>query len=132
LNAVISDLGNLKNFKLPEIIQVFDKFSFKGSLNGLYNKFKTKGFFTTAIGNVEADALLDIQKEIKYAGNFKSKRFDVGTLTKIKDLGPTGFNLQVNGQGTDPKKLTLKVNGSLTNFTFKNYSYQQIQIEGNT
>lgn len=132
LNAVITDLGNLKNFKLPEIVQIFDKFSFKGSLNGLYNKFKTKGVFTTAIGNVEADALLDIQKEIKYAGNFQSKKFDVGRITKLKDLGTTGFNLQVDGTGTDPKKLSLKIKGDLSNFNFKNYSYQYIQIEGNT
>lgn len=132
LNAVITDLGNLKNFKLPEIFQIFDKFSFKGSLNGLYNKFKTKGVFTTAIGNVEADALLDIQKEIKYAGNFQSKKFDVGTITKLKDLGATGFNLQVDGTGTDPKKMSLKIKGDLSNFNYKNYSYQRIQIEGNT
>lgn len=132
LNRVIADFGNLKNFKLPEIVQLFNKFSFKGSLNGLYNKFKTEGVFTTAIGNVEADALLDIQKEIKYAGNFQSKKFDIGTITKIKDLGTTGFNLQIDGTGTEPKKLALKIKGNLTNFNFKNYSYQSVQIEGNT
>ena len=132
LNNIIVDLGNLKDFKLPDIIQVFNKFSFKGSLDGLYNKFKTKGLFTTDIGNIEADALLDIQKEIKYVGHFQSGKFDVGLITKSKDLGSTGFNLQIDGEGTDPKTLKLKAQGDLTDLNFKNYRYQRVHIDGNT
>lgn len=131
LENVIRELGHLKNFKLPEVVALFNKFAFKGSLNGQYNNFKTKGSFTTAIGDVTADGTLDLRKEIKYAGKFQSPIFDLGKITKVKDLGSSGFDLQLDGVGTDPKHLKLNVAGNLTNFNFKQYTYQQIRVNGN-
>lgn len=132
LNTIISDLGNLKNFKLPDIVATFNKFTFKGSLKGQYNKFKTIGTFHTDIGHIDADGTLDIRHEISYAGKFKSKKFDLGRITQFKDLGTSGFDLKIAGIGTEPKKLKLDVEGYLSNFSFKNYTYQHVLIKGNT
>lgn len=130
LQSVVSNLGNLKNFKLPQIVATFNTFAYKGSLHGQYNNFKTEGTLKSDIGSVDIDGSFDMRKEIIYAGHFRSKHFDLGAVTKRKDLGSSGFDLQLNGTGTAPKHLKLDVKGDLTNFNFKHYTYQRFRIEG--
>jgi hypothetical protein len=121
----------LKNASVVNVAALH-KVVFQGDYVGYLSRFTTKGNLITSVGNAQVDLAMKIPDKglIGYAGTIQLQHFDLGTLFQQKLLGPTSLQLQVEGEGIDIENAALKGKGTVQQFTFNQYSYANIDIDG--
>jgi hypothetical protein len=118
---------------LPKNIGNLQTIKYQGNFTGYYNDFVAHGKLTTNLGEAFTDLMFapDSLKQIKFEGSVKTKDFNIGKLIAseklMKDLT---MNVQINGSYSEDKPLQAYINGTVNKFTFNNYSYQNILING--
>lgn len=140
VNLKVNDLTTSKRFinqivpknTLPSNIELPDNLSasgkLKGSLNdvyvdlGLQSSFgnaKILGSFNQAVKNAE-----------KYDLHASLANFDVGKLLKQKDIGKVTATAKIKGTGFNFEKNNATVDAFVTQATFQNYTYQNVNLKG--
>ncbi|NQY07812.1 MAG: translocation/assembly module TamB, partial [Flavobacteriaceae bacterium] len=87
----------------------------------------------TAIGEVTSDLKLTNIDDIdnaSYIGNVIFKDFDLGVLIEDDNFGKTTLNLDVEGHGFTKDNIDTNIKGTLTKFTFNDYSYTNAVVNG--
>lgn len=74
---------------------------------------------------------LDQKENVTYNGELVFDNIKVNKLTQNPSLGLTSFKLQVKGKGFTKENLDTKVKGNISKFTYNNYTYKDIDINGN-
>src|SRR5690606_33039452 len=132
-NAV-SLLPNVLGKSLPDQLTALGMIDLNGSIQ--YSNFNLDADFS-AISNVgKAVAILSMQKLNQpklatYYGEIGLESFQIGNLISQSNLGATSLNLVVEGKGFNAESLDTNVNGDVHSFTFNNYQFQNIKINGN-
>ncbi|GAB2531884.1 translocation/assembly module TamB domain-containing protein [Spirosoma aerophilum] len=116
-------------------IQKLGTVGFNATFVGAFDDFKTKGTFTTAIGNVTGDLALrlaDNSNLTTYTANLKGENLDLGKLINQPDeFGKLDGEGRIAGQGTDLKRATVDINGQFRQFGWQRYTYQNVTANGN-
>ncbi|MEZ4857724.1 MAG: translocation/assembly module TamB domain-containing protein [Flavobacteriaceae bacterium] len=127
-------LPNLIGKDLPTELKKLGNFSLRGDTEIVGDELKTNSFISSAIGaaalTLELGNITDF-KNAYYKGNAKLNNFDLGKLAETTSLGKMNANLTFNGRGFTPKTVSTLVAGTIDNFTFEGYDYQNIVVEGN-
>jgi len=120
------------NRKLPDVLDKFGNFNFKGRFTGFQNDFVAYGEFKTALGRFESDVNLKISKAgtPAYSGNIKAYDFALGKLIDESDIGRTTFVADVKGCGDELKNMAEQIDARLTYFDYKGYRYNNILTKG--
>lgn len=106
---------------------------FQGNYVGFIYDFVAYGTFTTNLGAVHSDLNLKFGPRHKvpvYSGSLSSDGFDIGAFIDAKNLGNIAFRTQINGSGFSLEELNASVKGTIRKLTFKNYTYNHIQLAG--
>lgn len=137
LQSTKNDLENLlpnilKN-KLPKQLNEIGKVNFVGDILATATSLNLDGDLFSQIGN--ADVVLEMKDFDKgdkatYSGNVDVFNFNLGQFTNNKRLGYTSFNLDVNGKGFLLKESDTYIQGNISAFDFKGYTYKDVQVKG--
>ncbi len=104
---------------------------YKGSYEGMVNKFYTKGTLNTNLGNIVLDLNMDFKPEQPdYQGHIETGAFDIGQLTKQSKIGKISLNGKIDGSGFDLDHLNAKVDAVVTSIGFEDKTYTDLTING--
>ncbi|MEQ8323106.1 MAG: translocation/assembly module TamB domain-containing protein [Vicingaceae bacterium] len=118
--------------KLPQSLASFGRINLNGRLKGYINDLVAKVDVQTDIGRIQADLKLKNDKELSYKGSLKTYALDLGKLSASPEtVGTITMEVNVDGQGTDPKTLIAKIEGNIAQVQLNRYNYSNIKIDGN-
>lgn len=105
---------------------------FKGNFKGTISKFATNGTFSTGLGGLNANVVMELPDKgpAIYNGHLVTQRFDLGRFLSVKDMGTLSFDGGVKGVGLSLNTLKTSVTGKIGQLNFKDYAYKKINLEG--
>jgi len=118
---------------IPSSIATLGNIKFKGMFAGLYNDFYAYGKLSSLIGTLSLDFSMgyDQTKKLeKYEGKLKSTDFDFGVFLDAKLIGKATADVVINGYGLTLETITANLKGTISSLDFKDYTYKNIQVEG--
>jgi len=118
----------------PENFNRLGRMNFKGSFDGFFADFVANGDLRTDIGRAVMDMRMDLKEgrgNASYSGSLSLIDFDLGKWTNNNDFGLVNFTSQVrNGNGLTAETIEAQLSAEVQSFYFKNYNYQNAQING--
>lgn len=138
LKKVYTDYTDLKKIipfvQLPPNLKTLGNMNFKGSYTGFFQDFVAYGQLSTQLGQINSDLQLNLRQgksKAAYKGGFRLSNFDVGTFIGNKDAGRITLSSKVKGTGLTLETLDAALqNAKVDSFTFKEYKYEDIAIDG--
>ncbi len=130
IESLVPELGNTPDLRLPPVFDRMGTVIYQGKLTGHYHDFMVSGVLETALGNADADVNLQISDGGRYSGHLSSADFDLGTLLQQAQIGHSGFDLEVAGQGFAIDDIDSEVTGRVAYLDVKGYRYHNIDLAG--
>ncbi len=127
-------LPNVLGDNLPEFLKYLGNFSLQGQTHLkaqdldadlTFKSQEGSGFFKLNFIN------LNQPEKVKYSGFLNAKKLNIGKLTQSKLLGKSTFNIYINGKGFTTESINSKVEGQVDAIRINNYTYNNIDIDGN-
>ena len=121
------------SLKIPDNIAKLGNIKFKGMFTGLYNDFYAYGKLSSTIGTLSLDLSMgyDPAKKLEtYEGKLRSSAFNFGSFLNTPLIGETTADVSIKGYGLTLETITANLKGTLSSLEFKNYTYKNIQVEG--
>ncbi len=124
-----------KNLTLSIPIEVkrLGKIYYKGQLTGYTNDFVAFGDLKTGMGNLNTDISIKqdtLSGYTGFKGHLVSEKFDLGSVVNLKNtVGKISLDAKVDGRSRG-KTVNAKIEGIVKDIEFKNYTYQNIKVEG--
>jgi hypothetical protein len=117
--------------EITEFLMRLDDFSAAAKVV-LHDKlWNVRADLITALGRMQSNASFAFDSKVRdYSINLTSDDFDIGKLTAVSTIGRTGLGVVVSGNGFDMSNLKAAIEGELTNFNYREYSYETLAIEG--
>jgi hypothetical protein len=117
--------------EVSEFLMRLDDFSTDAKVI-LHDKlWNVKADLKTALGRMQSNASFALDSKVSdFSINLASDDFDIGKLTAVPTIGRTGLGVVVSGNGFDMSNLKAAIEGKLTNFNYREYSYDTLAIEG--
>jgi len=104
---------------------------YTGAYEGMINRFYTKGYLSTSLGNALLDLNLDLHlKQPSYIGNIETENFNLGKLIRQPSLGTISMKGKVDGSGFDLDNLNAKVDATVAHITVDGNTYSNLTING--
>ena len=133
-NNLIAITPELLKNKLPIELKKLGNFSLIGKTKVSTKDLDADFSVTTNLGFLSSKIIMknfDDDNKVSYKGNVVLQNFDLGTLLDQKKIGKTTLNLDVDGIGFTEKSLNTSVSGTIKNFNFNNYNFQNIRTTSN-
>lgn len=135
LSTQISKIGVLfPSISKNEHVRKMGKIDYSGRIDGFYSDFVTYGTLRTSIGQAKTDLRLELADNIlmsKYSGTIQLSRFDVGQFLNDTTFGTLTLNANIShGSGFDIKRLKLNSDIQIVDFTYNDYKYENVMLEG--
>ncbi len=135
LRTSISHLEEIiPNFNLPANFKKLNNLSFTGRFDGFLYNFVAFGDLNTSLGRAKTDMQLNLsdgRDKAGYSGNLELVNFDLATWSENNDFGSVNFKTYVNnGVGLTLNTAKADLSGTLYSFTFKDYTYNDLTLEG--
>lgn len=119
---------------LPEKLSRLGIIRYKGNISGFPSNLVAYGTWKTSIGLVSTDLMLEMSndfKQLNYSGSVKANELKVGNmLSDSSALGNISFNFSSKGNIAQKGQIMGDVKGNISSVTYKNYTYNNIKIEG--
>ncbi len=123
--------GN-KKISLPDNMSDLGLLTFRGNFTGFINDFVAYGTLNTKLGSIKSDiALKEGKSGYRYQGNITTYDFDVGSFYNIPNMGKVSSTVSLQGKGLQLKDIDAQIQGQIQSFTYNDYNYQNIEIDGN-
>ena len=140
LHSTIPDLkmlkipvkNNIVYLKIPAFMDNLGEIKYSGKFTGYPDDFVAYGNFTTSLGKLSTDILLqpDTANRVAFRGKMKSNNFDFGSMFKTDvPIGKISINANINGFITG-KSVNANLDGLIDSIKLYNYSYKNIQLSG--
>lgn len=130
IESIVPMLGNGVSLKLPDFVAQLGDFTYEGTFTGFYNDFNMAGLVDSRLGRMTADVDIEIGEPLKYVGSIQTTDFDLGQLLEIAPLGSAGFELSVDGRGTDISSARGDLSAQIDFLDLRGYRYKGITIAG--
>ena len=133
-NLIVSadDIEAFSGTQFPDILDSLGLIKFQGKFEGTIYKFDVTGIFQTDAGEMQSDLAMDFETDYqnaKYDGIVKLENFDLSKLLG-EPFGQTSFDLKTKGSGLNINDLDLIASGDIPVFNYKNYTYQNLSLNG--
>ncbi len=118
---------------LPSQLKDLGSVSFQGNTIITQTRLVTKSGLTTGVGTADLDLEMNNYTDpnrASYSGNAVLNQFNLGKLAGTTSIGKMTANLTFDGRGFSQETVNTKVKGTVSSFTFEEYTYQNIQVEG--
>nr|WP_299990686.1 translocation/assembly module TamB domain-containing protein [uncultured Pontibacter sp.] len=105
-----------------------------GRFLGFYNDFVANGSFATALGNVQSDINMKINRSnnaSSYRGRLKTQNFNIGRLIGNADVIKTiTMDGRVVGSGFTLEDARMEINADIAQLHLLDYNYRNIRTDG--
>nr|WP_299700997.1 translocation/assembly module TamB domain-containing protein [uncultured Pontibacter sp.] len=105
-----------------------------GRFLGFYNDFVANGSFVTALGNVQSDINMKINRKTdiaSYRGRLKTQNFNIGRLIDQTDVIKTiTMDGSVVGSGFTLEDARLEIHADIAQLHLLDYNYRNIRTDG--
>nr|WP_245745586.1 translocation/assembly module TamB domain-containing protein [Flavobacterium urocaniciphilum] len=131
--SVSKVLPNLLGKNLPKQLQKLGRVDLKGDVELTQKWIIADVDMFSKLGHVIADFKMDKIDNIDratYVGNFQLDQFDLGAFLDEKDLGKSTVSMDIDGTGFSKKYLNTKMKGSIQQFRYNGYTYQNVLVDG--
>lgn len=118
---------------LPSQLKDLGSVSFQGNTTITQTKLVTKSGISTGVGSADLDLEMNNYTDpnrATYVGNAVVNKFNLGKLVGTSSVGKMTADLSFDGSGFSQNTVNTKLKGTVSSFTFENYTYQNITIEG--
>lgn len=118
---------------LPVQLKDLGSVSFQGNTTITQTRIVTKSGLTTAVGTADLDLEMNNYTNTNratYEGNAVVNKFNLGKLAGTTSLGNMTADLTFDGSGFSQETVNTKVKGTVSSFTFEDYTYKNIKVEG--
>lgn len=120
--------------QLPESVYRLGVFSFAGNLSGTLDQVNAEGQMFSELGSMTARLVFGKNAETSlytYKGEVNTPGFQLGTFFAEEALlGSISLDAQLEGEGLTLETLDVMLSGTLDQFDFFDYSYENISIAG--
>ncbi|MBN1597691.1 MAG: translocation/assembly module TamB [Bacteroidales bacterium] len=141
LNRMFATMSDLKSFnfpgnkslEIPSVLKKFNSFSYKGNFTGFFNDFVAQGKLTSNLGNIYTDVLFapDTLNQVRFSGLIRTNGFNIGHLMESNSsVGDISIDAEIKGLISKDKPPQADVIGRIDKFTYRNYPYRNIEING--
>ncbi|MCB9251849.1 MAG: translocation/assembly module TamB domain-containing protein [Flavobacteriales bacterium] len=127
-----SSVQQILSIDLPEELLRIGSIKYKGDIKGSINDIKLKGLFESTVGKVSTDLALRFpegQTE-EYKGSFEVFALNTGKLMNMSGPGLINMSASVDGKGFTIQELNTKLQAQILNFTYDDYTYQNVVMDG--
>lgn len=105
--------------------------SSKGDLILKNDVWQTSTNLNTSFGKLDVKATyVSNTSSPSYTLKLISDSFDVGTFSSIQTLGTSGLDITLSGTGLVSEALEAQASGTLTNFIYRDYTYDKVFLSG--
>lgn len=136
LNTTVKDIALLlPEVNIPSEYYRLGNLKFNGNFDGFLVDFVAEGKLYTDLGFIQTGIRMDLKnrRKVTYSGNFGLKDFDLGRWLEDENFGKITINYDstvVNGYGFELNEITANLKSSIDTFTYKNYTYNNILVNG--
>ncbi len=119
--------------KLPSVLAKFGTVNLAGSVELTQKYINADVHLLSKLGEIETNLAMqniDHIDNASYQGTIQLANFDLGTLLSEKDLGKVTLDVAVDGKGFTQKLLNTKIKGTVDEFYYNGYNYQNISVNG--
>lgn len=127
LRAVLPDTLLPNTLTLPKWLKL------KGSFQGTLNTPTVKMACTTNLGEIDLSTALALgssQQPSRYTATLNLKKFDLGTLLGQTTMGIIDVAAAVEGEGLTLEDLDTKLDVTVHQFEYNNYTYEDLKVHG--
>ncbi|GHT18206.1 hypothetical protein FACS189429_4270 [Bacteroidia bacterium] len=110
------------------------KIVYKGNISGFLSNLVVYGTLQTGAGNAQTDILLKFSNHLQnlaYSGRIQSKSLKIGELIDNQQIGNIAFDISTTGTKLPKSGLAGQIKGKITEFSYNNYTYKDLQLVGN-
>lgn len=135
-DGIVGILNNLSQERktLPPILSNLGTLSFRGNVEGYLKNLRAEGNMGSDLGTVTANAIFGLEanpnERFFFDGMIETTDFLLGDLIQNNEVGNISFNLSANIVQPKTGDIQGSVKGSVEDFTFRNYTYHDILIDG--
>ena len=124
-------LESLKS-DLPKFLDNVGAFTYSGNFTGFINDFVAYGTAYSNLGSIESDVSFKPGENnmLKIKGHISTKNLQVGSIFRNDHLGKISLNGNINGSISD-SLYNIALNGTVDSLDVNNYSFKNIDIQGN-
>lgn len=101
-----------------------------GNLSGTPSSVNTDSEIIIPEGSALVDAHVDFGQTPSFKGAIELDTFQLGTLLKNPQLGTISLKMDGSGSGSELATINATINGTISQFQFKGYNYQDIILSG--
>ena len=127
----ISFIPDIRKVKTPSL-QKLEYIRFNGSFTGFIRDFVTFGTLNTNLGIVKSDLNMKLPagRAPVYSGTVSTEYFRLGEFLGDKNIGAIAINSSIKGTGFSEKNRLADIDGKITFADYKNYRYDNLQLNG--
>lgn len=138
LDRLNTDMKTLRELipgiNLPANYNKLGRLDFRGDFAGFFTDFVANGTLRTGLGRADMDMRMNLRQgrqTARYSGNLNLANFDLQRWTENPDLGTISFRSKVlDGVGLTAETANARLEAKIDSFYFRNYQYQNLEIEG--
>ncbi len=121
---------------LPTPVTRLGRIDFTGEISGFFDNLVAFGKLSTAIGSIETDVLFGSKKEKNIAayisGRIASSELLINELLEVDNpFGIARLDIALEAQRPVNGSLAGNIKAHISEFDYRNYRYENIQLEGN-
>lgn len=133
LRTVSKDLAGFTAYGLPPAMDSLGQFYYQGSFLGNIYDFELDGRISSEVGDIQTNIDIAFNKaytNATYSGDISTDSFQIGRVLGQESMGIISMDVNAFGYGLDSDSLRATVLGEVKEFTFNNYNYQGLRIDG--
>jgi len=111
-------------------IQLPQRFSLAGSVEGSVDDITTKATLTTSNGNLQIDGSFKNDAVISFNANLEAQEIDMGALLQNPQLGVLNLDLKTKGSGSSINDLDAVVDATVNSFSYNEYEIKNLPVNG--
>ncbi len=131
IQDAISDITDTP-FNLPASVRNLGAVHYRGQLCGMAQELTLRGAFRTALGAITTDGDLRFDStftSLTFQGGLGTKGFHLGRVLGNEDVGDISLDVNTSLKLT-PTQLQAQVKTLISEFTFREYTYRDIALQG--
>ena len=130
---LINLLPGLLRDKLPVELRELGNVQLQGRVFVSENSLSTDAQLFSQLGTANVDLAMNGFGEgeiTAYKGRLVVRKFNIGKLADVDDLGTTSFNVTFDGRGFTTETLNTQIQGSISSLVYKDYAYNNLKVRG--
>ncbi|GLR18475.1 translocation/assembly module TamB domain-containing protein [Portibacter lacus] len=118
---------------LPEMVAKFDTIRYSGNAKGTIYNVNLDGSFTTSLGDIGTDLMVQFTPEYDdatYQGKITFDQFNLRSLLDNDSLNTITLDAKFDGSGITTEDLKTKIDATVSQVEYNGYVYENFNIDG--